>query len=61
MIEKKRLKPKRSEVNTLLSSTKKIERNVNWKTKTSFENGLKETIKWVIKNNNHLDLLNYKI
>ena len=61
MIEKKRLKPKRSEVNTLLSSTKKIERIVNWKTKTSFENGLKETIKWVIKNNNHLDLLNYKI
>jgi len=61
IIEKIRLRPKKSEVNSLLSSTKKIKKIVNWKTKTSFESGLKKTIKWVIENKNHLDPQNYKI
>ncbi len=61
VVDNSRLRPKRSEVNTLLASTKKIRNFSNWKAKTSFENGLKETIKWVIDNNNHLDPHNYKI
>jgi dTDP-glucose 4,6-dehydratase len=61
IIQKSRLRPKKSEVNSLLASTKKIKRYSNWEAKTNFENGLKETIKWVIKNNNHLDPYNFKI
>ena len=45
-IDKKRLRPKASEVNFLLSSNKKIYRDTKWKPKYNFESGLELTISW---------------
>lgn len=48
--EKKRFRPKKSEVNLLLGSAKKIKKNLNFKIKTQFEDGLWKTILWFKKN-----------
>ena len=48
--DKKRIRPKKSEVNRLLGSNKKIKELTAWIPKYTLEQGLKETIKW-FKNN----------
>tara|TARA_B100001057_G_scaffold175337_1_gene176011 strand:- start:59064 stop:60062 length:999 start_codon:yes stop_codon:yes gene_type:complete len=54
ILDQKRLRPKKSEVNQLLSNNKKAQKILKWKPslsgKKGFENGLKKTIEWSIKN-----------
>ncbi|MBL8013710.1 MAG: SDR family NAD(P)-dependent oxidoreductase [Candidatus Omnitrophica bacterium] len=51
--DKKRLRPKKSEVMRLCGSRKKLEKLTGWKPEYSLESGLKETIEWV-RNHKHL-------
>ena len=51
-LEKKRLRPKNSEVLILHGCNKKIKKTLNWKPKFSFEKGLSETIQWFKKTEN---------
>ena len=57
-LDQKRLRPKKSEVNKLLSKKTKAKKILKWKPKFSgkigFFNGLKKTIKWFEKNKNLL-------
>lgn len=48
--EKKRIRPKNSEVGRLLSDNKKAKKLLNWAPKVSLERGLEKTIKWVRNN-----------
>ncbi|MCJ7507927.1 MAG: SDR family NAD(P)-dependent oxidoreductase [candidate division Zixibacteria bacterium] len=50
VIDKKRIRPKKSEVDRLFSNSKKAERLFNWKPKTRLEDGLRKTILWMEKN-----------
>lgn len=50
VLDKKRVRPAKSEVFRLLGSNKKIKRLTNWKQRYSLTDGLKETIEF-IKNN----------
>ena len=52
IIESKRRRPKKSEVNLLLGSNKKIKNKIKWKQKTNLKVGLEKTIKWFQKENN---------
>lgn len=45
-IEKKRLRPKESEVNRLRCNNSKIKKLINWENKYNFETGLIKTIEW---------------
>ena len=49
-VETKRVRPSRSEVVKLHSSSKKFKLLFKWKTKTNLREGLKKTIDWYIKN-----------
>jgi NAD dependent epimerase/dehydratase len=62
-IEKKRLRPKKSEVNRLLCNNSKIKKLLKWKNEYSFEKGLIETIEWFKKKENltHYTNKNYNI
>lgn len=51
--EKRRMRPKKSEVMRLCGSRKKLTALTGWKPKFSLEAGLRETIEW-IANNKHL-------
>ena len=55
-IEKKRLRPKKSEVDRLLSNNKKAKKILNWKPKyvgkKGFEAAIKETYRWFQNKNN---------
>ena len=44
--DKIRIRPKKSEVERLLGSNKKIKKLTKWKTRYSFDKGLKETVGW---------------
>jgi dTDP-glucose 4,6-dehydratase len=44
--EEERIRPEKSEVNRLLGSNEKLKRLTNWAPKFTFEEGLRETIKW---------------
>jgi NAD dependent epimerase/dehydratase len=46
----KRLRPEKAEVNELLGDSQKIRTLANWKPEYTFEEGLKETIKWIEQN-----------
>ena len=46
IIDKKRKRPSKSEVDLLLGSNKKIKKMTKWKNKTSFNHGLIKTINW---------------
>ncbi len=46
MIEEKRIRPKKSEVERLLADTKKARKLFNWIPSYSLEQGLKETVEW---------------
>ena len=48
-IAKKRLRPKKSEVDQLLGENKKIKKLTKWKPKVSFDSGLKKTYDWFKK------------
>ena len=50
IVDKKRIRPKKSEVERLFSNSKKAEKLFNWKPKTKLEDGLKETVFWMEKN-----------
>lgn len=49
-VETKRVRPSKSEVVKLHSSSKKFKLLFKWKTKTNLREGLKKTIDWYIKN-----------
>lgn len=46
--DKKRIRPKKSEVTELIASSKKLYKLTGWKPKYSLERGLKDTIEWWI-------------
>ena len=48
--DKKRVRPKKSEVNKLLADIKLLKAKTNWKQTISINDGLDETIKWYKKN-----------
>ncbi len=48
--DKKRVRPKKSEVNRLLADIKLLKDKTNWKQTISINDGLDETIKWYKKN-----------
>ena len=54
--DRMRVRPKKSEVNRLLSSNLKAKKYLNWvplyKGKKGYEKGLKETIKWFSEGEN---------
>lgn len=50
--DKKRVRPKKSEVERLYGSNEKIKKITNWQPKYSLSKGLKETIKWFSKKEN---------
>ena len=52
IIENKRKRPKKSEVNLLLGSNKKIKSKIKWKPKTKLKKELEITIKWFQEENN---------
>ena len=61
IIEKKRVRPKNSEVTELLGSNLKLKNNTNWDYKISFEEGLKKTIKWIKINKNKYKFTDYHV
>lgn len=50
--DKKRFRPKKSEVNRLLGSNKKIKKLTSWEEQYSLQEGLNETIKWFSNKDN---------
>ena len=48
-IDKKRIRPSGSEVGRLICNSKKIRKNLKWKKRVEFNEGLKKTIEWSIK------------
>lgn len=50
--DEQRLRPEKSEVNRLLGANEKIKRLTEWRPKYTFEEGIKETIKWFKEKNN---------
>ena len=63
IIDKKRKRPGKSEVDLLLGSNKKVKKMTNWKNKTSFKDGLKKTINWFNKEENikHYSSIEYNL
>ncbi len=51
VVEKKRVRPSKSEVIKLHSSNKKFKKYFKWRPANSFERGLKDTIEWFKLNN----------
>ena len=50
IIDKKRLRPKNSEVNKLICDNTKMRKVSSWKPKFSIDKGLHETLKWISEN-----------
>lgn len=57
-LEKKRLRPKKSEVQILHGCNKKIKNKIGWKPKLNFNSGLKKTIEWFRKSENMKKYIN---
>lgn len=51
-LDKKRLRPKNSEVQILHGCNKKIKKKLKWRPKTNFDSGLKKTIEWFSNSEN---------
>ena len=51
-VEKKRIRPKKSEVSRLKCDNKKLKKITNWKPKYKLDDGLKKLINWLKKDNN---------
>ena len=52
VLERERLRPKKSEVNRLICNNKKLKKLINFKPKVNFDDGLKSTINWFKRSNN---------
>ncbi len=50
ILDKKRVRPSKSEVDKLMCDNSKLIKNTNWKPKYDLEKGLKETLKWLDEN-----------
>ena len=48
------MRPNKSEVTKLICDNSKLIKNSNWKIKTSFDDGLQKTIKFIIENKDYL-------
>ena len=59
VFDKERARPKKSEVNRLLACNKKISRLTEWSPRYTFEEGLKETYKWIDENISLFNSANY--
>ena len=57
VVEKQRVRPKKSEVNRLNCNNEKLKRLTNWKPKYKVDEGLVKMIEWIKKDNN---IKNYK-
>ncbi len=60
-INKKKIRPKLSEVDRLVCDNKKIKKYTKWKPKTNIERGLRKTIKWIESNKRKFKFKNYNI
>ena len=60
-LDKNRVRPYKSEVDNLECENKKIKKFSKWKSKYSFDNGLKETIKWFELNKDNISSKKYTI
>ncbi len=61
IIDKKRIRPKLSEVDRLLCDNTLILKKTSWKPKYNFDNGLDKTIEWIKKNKQLNYSYNYHI
>tara|TARA_B100000686_G_scaffold303729_1_gene340793 strand:- start:832 stop:1806 length:975 start_codon:yes stop_codon:yes gene_type:complete len=61
VIQKKRIRPKNSEVVRLLCDNSKFKREFNWKPKINITQGLENTISWTEENLNYFKTKNYNI
>lgn len=52
-LDKKRIRPEKSEVFKLICDNKKIKRLVGWRPETDFQKGLKITVDWIRNNSDH--------
>ena len=59
MVDNKRIRPKKSEVNRLLSNNEKIKKLTEWEPQVTFQKGLKRTYAWVKENLNLFDVDKY--
>jgi len=50
IIEKKRIRPKNSEVDKLICDNKKIRKSSLWKPKINIEKGIENTVNWIKQN-----------
>lgn len=50
VLDEKRIRPEKSEVQRLCSDNSKVRKEVGWLPKYSFDEGLKKTITWISKN-----------
>mgnify|MGYP006134689995 FL=1 len=57
VVEKQRIRPKKSEVNRLNCNNEKLKKLTNWKPKYKIDEGLVKMIEWIKKDNN---IKNYK-
>lgn len=60
-INKKKFRPKLSEVERLVCDNKKIKKLTNWKVKTNIDKGLEKTINWIKLNNHKFKYKKYNI
>ena len=58
VVEKQRIRPKKSEVNRLNCNNEKLKKLTNWKPKYKVDEGLVKMIEWIKKDNN---IKNYKL
>ena len=62
IIDKKRIRPKNSEVDRLKCDNRLIIKKTNWKPKIKFGEGLEKTIKWIVNNQkNFYNINDYRI
>ena len=52
--DKKRIRPKKSEVDRLVCDNSRIIKNSNWKPKFNLDQGLLKTIEWMLNNNKNI-------
>jgi len=58
MIDKKRIRPEKSEVDRLKCDNRLIIKKTNWKPKIKFDEGLEKTIKWTRNNQKYFHNIN---
>jgi len=58
IIDKKRIRPEKSEVDRLKCDNRLITKKTNWKPKIKFDEGLEKTIKWIRNNQKYFHNIN---